>query len=142
MTTVLPSVSSELVDLVRPGRCPGPELLTVTAQPMLPRAVVIAVRDDVGLGTSPLLQDSLLAHLRHACPPLVIDLTDVGYFAAAGLTVLTAREAAVAAGAELCVVANSRLVLLPLTITGLDHVFDIHPNRTQAPLWLGGGPAE
>lgn len=156
MTAVLPAVTSDrpppaappfaavLMDVVvQPGRRPGPELLTVTAQPILPGAVVITVRGEVDLGTSPLLQDSLLAHLRHACPPLVIDLTDVGFFGAAGLTVLvTAREAAMAAGIRLCVVANSRSVLRPLTITGLDRMFDIHSNRTQALLCLGGGPAE
>lgn len=153
MTAVLPSVSSDRSAPAAtpsaavasggalPARRSGTDLLTVTAHPIPPGAVMIAVRGEVDLCTSPLLLDTLLAHLRIASPPLVIDLTDVGFFAAAGLTVLvTAREAAAAAEVRLYVVANSRPVLRPLTITGLDRTFDIHPDLTQTLLCLGGGP--
>jgi len=72
---------------------------------------------------------------------VIVDLTDVGFFAAAGLTVLVyAREAAVAAGTTLCLVASARPVLLPLTITGLDGMFDISSNLTHALLRAGCGP--
>ncbi|WIV57841.1 STAS domain-containing protein [Amycolatopsis nalaikhensis] len=142
MTAVLPSVSFDRLPhaaAVLPGLQPGPEPLTVTAQPVPPGTVVLAVRGEVDLCTSPLLQDALLTHLRHASAPLVIDLTDVGFFAAAGLTVLvTARQAAVTAGVRLCVVANSRPVLLPLTITGMDRVLDIHPDLAHARLCRSG----
>ncbi|WP_166677717.1 STAS domain-containing protein [Amycolatopsis arida] len=111
----------------------------MTTQPVPGGAVVLGVRGEVDLCTSPLLRDGLLAHLRQASVPLVIDLTDVSFFAAAGLTVLvTARQAAVTAGIGLCVVANSRPVLLPLTITGLDRVLDIHPDLADALLCLSG----
>lgn len=124
------------------GRRPGRELLTVTAHPVPPDAVMIAVRGEVDLCTSPTLRDALLAHLRHPASALVIDLTDVGFLGAAGLTVLiNARDAAMVAGIRLCVVADSRTVLRPLTITGLDRLFDIHPDLPQALLCLGGGPA-
>lgn len=143
MTAVLPPASTDHPPAtVLAGRRPGKELLTVTARPVPPGAVVIAVRGEVDLCTSPLLQDSLVAHLRPPSSALVIDLSDVGFFGAAGLTVLTnARDAAMAAGIKLCVVAHSRPVLRPLTITGLDRVFDIHPDLTQAMLCLGSGPA-
>lgn len=82
-----------------PDLRPGGDLLTVTAHPLPPGAVVMAVRGDLDLGTSPLLQQDLLAQLRHAGPHLIVDLTDLGFFGAAGLTVLvTVREAAMAAG--------------------------------------------
>jgi anti-sigma B factor antagonist len=68
-------------------------------------------------------------------------LTDVGFFGAAGLTVLvTVRQAAMATGVSLPVVAQTRPVLLPLRITGLNLVFDIHPNLAHAVPGLGGGP--
>lgn len=146
MTALLPSVSTDrpaaadVMGVVLPSRLPGMELLTVTAHPDVHGVVMIAVRGEVDLSTSTLLQDALLAHLRHASSPLVLDLTDVGFFGASGLSVLvTAREAAVAAGIRLCVVANSRAVLRPLTVTGLDRLFDIHPDLTQALLCRGGG---
>lgn len=153
MTAVLPPASTDrpspaapsaamLVGIALPDRRPGKELLTVTAHPVAPGAVMIAVRGEVDLCTSPLLRDALLDHLRRPCPPLVVDLTDVTFFGAAGLTVLTtARNAAMAAGNRLCLVANGRPVLRPLTLTGLDRVFDIHPDLPQALLCLGGGPA-
>jgi anti-sigma B factor antagonist len=88
---------------------------------------VVAAHGEVDWSTSPLLRDALLAQLRPACPELVIDLRDVGFLGAAGLAVLGAvRAAAVAAGTRLCLVADTQVVLLPLTIIGLDRVFDIY----------------
>lgn len=117
------------------------DLLTVTVHANLSSAVVIAVRGEVDMYTSPLLQDVLLAQLRPDGPPLVLDLTDVDFFGAAGLNALiTARAAAVAVGVRLCLVARRRPVLLPLTITGLDREFDIHPALTDALPAPRGGP--
>jgi hypothetical protein len=56
------------------------------------------------------------------CPPALCT--------AAGLTALvTVKHAAVSAGSSLCLVARNRVVLLPLTITGLDSESDIYPRR-------------
>lgn len=120
---------------------PGAELLTVTARSILSGPVVLAVRGEVDSSTSQQLQDGLLTHLRPTGPLLVIDLTDVSFFGAAGLTVLVnVRDAAVAARGRLCVVARTRPVLLPLMITGLDDLFDIYPDIARALLRQGGGP--
>ncbi|MDX8052779.1 STAS domain-containing protein [Lentzea sp. BCCO 10_0798] len=117
------------------------ELLTVTARPVVSGAVVLAVRGEVDSCTSPLLKIRLLEHVRPTDPPLVIDLTDVSFLGAAGLTVLvTVREAAMAAGIALCLVGCTRPVLLPLKVTGLDGVFDICPDIAHALLRLGCGP--
>ncbi|HEX6356714.1 STAS domain-containing protein [Actinophytocola sp.] len=132
MTGAHPAVSSDgppRAANVLPRRQPGVELMTATAQSIPSGAVVITVRGEVDCCTGPRLQHALLDRLRPAGPPLVVDLTDVGFFGAAGLTVLvTVRAAAVTAGTRLCVVAHTRVVLLPLTITGLDRVFDIYPD--------------
>ncbi|TWP45621.1 STAS domain-containing protein [Lentzea tibetensis] len=144
MTTVLQHLSTDRIPgatAVRPALHPCAELVTVTARPVLPGAIVLAVRGEVDSSTSQQLQDGLLAHLRPTGPPLVIDLTDVTFLGAAGLTVLVnVSEAAVAARVGLCVVACARSVLLPLRITGLDELFDIHPDITHALLRLGDGP--
>jgi anti-sigma B factor antagonist len=114
--------------------------LTVTARPVPPDAVVVAVRGEVDLVSGPLLRDFLLGHLRHVTPQLVIDLTGVDFFGAAGLTVLVSvRESAVAVGIRMCVVAHTRRVLLPLAIVGLDGVFDIYSDLAQALLRSGCG---
>ncbi|MCP2243550.1 anti-anti-sigma factor [Lentzea aerocolonigenes] len=104
-----------------------------------PDVVVIAVRGEVDSCTSPLLRDRLLEHVRPACSQLVVDLTGVSFFGAAGLTVLvTVREAADAAGVRLCLVADTRVVLRPIMITGLDEVIDIWPDVDHAQLRPGG----
>jgi anti-anti-sigma factor len=84
--------------------------------------VVIMVCGEADLLTSPLLRDALLPQLRGPTRRLIVDLTAVGFFGAASLTVLaTVRQAALAAGTRLCLIANTRPVLLPLTITGHAH---------------------
>lgn len=118
---------------------PAVEVPTVAVSPAQPDAVVLAVRGEVDSCTSPLLRDRLLEHVRPACPQLVVDLTEVSFFGAAGLTVLVmAREAAEAAAVRLCLVAGTRVVLRPLMITGLDEVFDICPDIAHAQRRLDG----
>jgi anti-sigma B factor antagonist len=132
MTTTLSILSSG----VPPGAAtrapdprPGAEFLTVTAHPVPPDAVVIMARGEVDLLTSSLLRDGILAQLHGPCRWLIIDLTAVGFFGAAGLTVLAiVREAALAMGTGLSLVAHTRSVLLPLTATGMHTAFDIYPD--------------
>jgi anti-sigma B factor antagonist len=132
----LPSDGPERAVAVLPS-----ELLTVTAQPAPSGVVAVAAHGEVDSWTGSVLQDALLVQLRSAGPELVIDLSDMGFFGAAGLTVLvTVREAAVTAGVRLCLVAHTRVVLLPLTITGLDRVFDIYPSLADTPPFRGDGP--
>jgi anti-sigma B factor antagonist len=145
VTTILPHTSTDhppSVPTVQPHpHHPATRLLTITAHPAPPAATVLTVRGEVDLFTSTLLGDRLLPHVRDTVPYVIVDLTDVGFFGVAGLTVLVnARQAAVAAGSTLCLVASTRPVLLPLTITGLDDVFDISPNLTHALLRAGCGP--
>jgi anti-anti-sigma factor len=103
--------------------------------------VVVAVCGEVDWCTGPPLRDAVLAQVRPAAPALVIDLTDVEFFGAAGLTVLIAvRDAAKAARIRLSVIAHARVVLLSLTITGLDRMFDIYPALADAPPFRGDGP--
>lgn len=114
--------------------------LTVTAHPESSGVVVIRVLGEVDLATSPLLLTGLLARLQGPTRQMVVDLTAVGFFGAAGLTVLaTVRRAALAVGTGLCLVARTRPVLLPLTITGMDTLYDIYPDLLHALLHVGGG---
>jgi anti-anti-sigma factor len=106
--------------------------------------VVIRVCGEVDLLTSPLLRDVLLTQPREPGLRLIVDLTEVGFFGAAGLAVLaTVRQATLAVGTGLCLVARTRPVLLPLTITGMHTQFDIYPDLAHALLRAaGGGPEE
>lgn len=133
MTAILPSAST--------GRPSATQLLTITTHPAPPTAVVLTVRGEVDALTSMQLNDQLLPHVRDIVPHVIVDLTEVSFLTAAGLTVLvTTRHAAVAAGVTLSLVASTRPVLLPLRITGLAGVFDISPDITHALLRAGCGP--
>jgi anti-anti-sigma factor len=123
----------------RPDFQSAVDVLTVTACPAPPDAVVLAVCGEVDSSTSPLLRDRLLEQLRPTSRQLVVDLTEVSFFGAAGITVLVAaRDAADTAGIGMCLVARTRVVLRPLTITGLDSVFDVCPDIAHARLRIGG----
>jgi anti-sigma B factor antagonist len=120
---------------------PGAEFLTVTAHPVPPDVVVIRVRGEVDLFTSPQLLDGLLAQLHGPGRRLIVDHTAVGFFGAAGLNILaTVRQAIQAMGIGLCLVAHTRPVLLPLAVTGMHTEFDIYPDLAQALLRSPGGP--
>jgi anti-anti-sigma factor len=114
-------------------------LLTVEACPVSPDTVVITVCGEVDLHTSPSLQVGLFTHLGYTRSRLVIDLTGVGFFGAAGLTVLlAARAAATTSGIAMCLVTDARPMLRLLAVTGLDSVFDVHPDLAEALSGLGG----
>ncbi|OLF06587.1 hypothetical protein BLA60_31890 [Actinophytocola xinjiangensis] len=115
--------------------------MTVTARPTPSGAVVVTACGEVDYRTGPLLQDVGLANLTPAGPPLVIDLTGVTFLGAAGLSVLDILgRAATAANVRLSLVAHARVVLRPLTLTGLDREFDIHSALADALPLPGGGP--
>jgi anti-anti-sigma factor len=135
VTAILPAAST--------GRPPhsAEQLLTITTHPAPPAAIVLTVRGEVDVLTSTQLNDYLLPHVRDTVPHVIVDLTEVSFFTAAGLTVLvTTRQAAVAAGITLRLVASTRPVLLPLRLTGLEDMFDISPDITHALLRAGCGP--
>lgn len=118
---------------VPPDLHPDTELLTITANSVHPGALVVTVRGEVDLFTSPLLLNGILAQLHGPARQLIVDLTEVGFFGASGLTVLAVvREAAKAVGTGLCLVAHTRPVLLPLTIIGVHSAFDIYPDLAHA----------
>jgi anti-sigma B factor antagonist len=98
-------------------------------------AVVVRASGDVDLHTAA----AFAAALREGCVsarppgPLVIDLTEIRLFSAAGLKLLVTiqqhcRERQVA----LRVVATHRSVLRPLQVTSLDEVFDVGPSLEEA----------
>jgi anti-anti-sigma factor len=92
------------------------------AQIMFRDAVVVTVAGDVDLCTVGLLTNGLTAAHLVSLPPrtLVVDLSAVTFFGAAGLTSLViADHHCREQGVALQIVANRRVVLRPLEICGL-----------------------
>ncbi|GAA2816482.1 STAS domain-containing protein [Crossiella cryophila] len=121
---------------------PAPEqLLDVTAYAARPGALVLSVRGEIDLYTSPLLRELLLAQLPRAARLVVINLTEVDFLGAAGLTVLlTVRTRAQAAGTHLRVVTGAPLVRWVLSAAGLLTVLDVRPDLAHALPPAGGPP--
>ncbi|WNV84779.1 STAS domain-containing protein [Umezawaea sp. Da 62-37] len=108
------------------------ELLSITADIAGSNTVVITARGDVDQSTSPLLVTHLRERIHQAGPNLVVDLTHVRHFGAAGITALVhARTMAAAAGVDLVVVV-SRVVLMSLGITRMESAFDLYSTLSDA----------
>jgi anti-anti-sigma factor len=86
------------------------------------RPMVVRVTGEIDVATTPELTRRLTAACRHVHPPgpLVIDLSEASFLAAAGLGALTRTLTRCRRrGITLHVVASTRAVLRPLEITGL-----------------------
>ncbi len=98
-----------------------------------PPSSAITVCGEVDMFTAPLLRARLHEQVCRSGPDLIVDLTEVGFLAAAGLNVLaTAHNAALAAGLAFRVVAGTRPVLRPLQLTKLDGVLACYPDLDSA----------
>ena len=94
---------------------------------------VVRVSGEVDVHSAPQLRDGLTAELDTAKRAVVVDLTHVGFLDSTGLGALVAvRTAAGERGIALPVVCTTERILKLFTITGLDGVFDIHPDVDAA----------
>ncbi|MEO6081861.1 MAG: STAS domain-containing protein [Umezawaea sp.] len=113
----------------------APTLLNVTPRLVQPGAVMLVVRGEVDMTSSPYLWEHVHEHVHHGGPDVILDLTEVTFFGAAGLTILAKlREAASLVEIGFSVVATARAVLWPLRITGLDLVLDVYPDLHHIPM--------
>jgi len=99
-----------------------------------PRTTVLRLHGDLDMRTARLLRDELSPLLDgEQFQTVVVDLTGIGFLGSAGLSELVAsNEAAADGGVTLLLVADSRTVLRPLEITGLDSLFRIFPSTSSA----------
>lgn len=100
-------------------------------------AVVLSVAGELDVMTAPVLAAHIDGHFEHRAAGdtrrLVLDLSGVTFLASAGLAVL-ANAVTVAARyhAEVRVAAAARVVLRPLSLTGLDQALRILPDVASA----------
>jgi len=97
------------------------------------RTTVVAIAGEIDLVTAAGLDEALQAELEAHPAVLVLDLTGVDFFTSVGLTaVALAQRGAEDLGVALRVVADSRRVLRPLQITGMDRTLALYPSRAAA----------
>jgi anti-sigma B factor antagonist len=93
---------------------------------------VLAVGGDVDLATVPALEAAIDEALVSKPTGLVIDLSEVGFLASAGLQALVATHNNVSESAQFAVVANSAATSRPIQLTGLDQIFELYPTLDEA----------
>jgi anti-anti-sigma factor len=94
---------------------------------------LIHVKGEVDMASEGLLRQQLDEAMADEPAALVLDLTGVTFFASAGLHVLVdLQHDATARGLPLRVVANGRIVLRPMEITGVDQLVTVVASVDQA----------
>jgi anti-sigma B factor antagonist len=100
---------------------------------------VVAVTGEVDVHSAPTLRDALMAELDLSPSAVLVDLSDVGFLDSTGLGALVAaRTIATDRGIALPVVCTNERIVKLFTITGLDSVFDLHPDVAAAIAATGG----
>jgi anti-sigma B factor antagonist len=93
---------------------------------------VLRVGGDIDLATVPALEAAIDEALVPRPIGLVIDLSEVGFLASAGLQALVATHNNVTQSAHFAVVANSAATSRPIQLTGLDQIFELYPTLKEA----------
>jgi anti-sigma B factor antagonist len=94
-----------------------------------PEAVVLVLRGELDLPTSPKLREALVDVIGEG-RRVVVDLEGLSFLDSVGLGILVSGlKRARSHGGELEIVCANRAVLRPFELTGLDEVFTIHARR-------------
>lgn len=94
---------------------------------------VVHVRGEVDVLTAPALADELGRTSETDAARLVVDLDGVDFLDSTGLGVLVnARKRITGAGGRFSVASSNPRITKLFSITGLDELFDIHPDTDSA----------
>jgi anti-sigma B factor antagonist len=95
--------------------------------------LVLAVRDAVDLLSAPQLTDAICGALGRGPAGLIVDLTDVEFLAAVGMSVLVAaKETADAMSVRFGIVARGPATSRPIKLLGLDAILTLYPTLVDA----------
>lgn len=96
--------------------------------------VIVRIGGELDMLTAPRLRDALFPVVSQAGADIVLDLDRVTFLGSNGLGVLVevARQAQ-DSGAELRLVAGTKVVNRPLTLTGLDEFLDLYGSTAELP---------
>jgi anti-anti-sigma factor len=110
----------------------GTELFSVIVHQPNPAVVVVHLAGEIDLLAEPSLQDHLSELLVTQPDCLIIDLSQVSFMGATGLSVLVrTRHVAAQQGTILKLCSPSRCVARVLELLGLDRLFEVLPEVTD-----------
>jgi anti-anti-sigma factor len=120
-------------DAVPPGGRPGSApTLTVSVEQRESGAVVLHVSGEIDLVTAPQLEESVTRALGERPKVLVVDLTEVGFLASAGMSVLVAAHNQAGEHTNMRLVASGSATFRPMELTGLAQALAIYPTLRDA----------
>jgi anti-sigma B factor antagonist len=94
---------------------------------------VVHLGGEIDVYTAPLVREKLDEQIHAGRTDLVVDLTEVSFLDSTGLGVLVGRlKLTRTRGGSLRLVGKDERVLKVFSITGLDKVFEIHPDLDSA----------
>jgi len=94
---------------------------------------VVHLGGEIDVYTAPFVREKLDEQIHAGRADLIVDLSEVTFLDSTGLGVLVGRlKFARTRGGSLKLVGTSERVLRVFAITGLDKVFDIHPDLESA----------
>ncbi len=96
------------------------------------QTAVLAVSGEIDMVTAPQLQNELSRALEKEPATLVVDLTEVGFFASAGLSALVAAYQQAREHTAVRVVAATSATTRPLQVTALDRKIPVYASLEQA----------
>lgn len=108
-----------------------------------PGRVIVRIGGELDMLTAPRLRDALLPIVATADADVVLDLGPVTFLGSNGLGVLVevARQAT-DSGAALRLVAATKIVTRPITLTGLDEVLDLYESVDDLPTVAPRSPTQ
>ncbi|MEU4252925.1 STAS domain-containing protein [Amycolatopsis sp. NPDC026612] len=100
-------------------------------------ATIVTVRGEIDLTVTGRLRSRLAEETGLAPPALVLDLTEVGFCGAGGITeLLVAASEAHVSGVPFAIAAGQRAVVRPIAVLGLERVLPVHRSVADALDWL------
>lgn len=96
------------------------------------RDVVLSVSGELDLTTAPSLAESVSMVMDQSPAIVVIDLTDVGFLASAGMSLLASTHQKLGGSSSFAVVADGPATGRPLALVGLNEVFGIYATVDEA----------
>lgn len=109
----------------------GPQHFDVAVQ-WRDDVVVVTVSGELDLVTAPQLSESMALVLEKNPAAVVVDLSNVGFLASAGMSLLASTHQNLNGSANFAVVADGPSTGRPLSLVGLDQVFGIYATVEEA----------
>ncbi|OBI42307.1 hypothetical protein A5707_06560 [Mycobacterium kyorinense] len=101
--------------------------------------VVVSVSGDVDIASTPRLTEAIDAARAKGPSGVIIDLSNVDFFASAGVNVLIAAHSGIAQSGHFAVVADGPATHRPLTLLGVDEIMPLYRTLDDALRKLADG---